>query len=129
MNVQPAMTKYSDTIAGEDIETIGNHQIDVALAFGFRILKGDILTVPRYGVWSYHHGDNLVNRGGPAGFWEVMEGSPVTGSILQVLTEELDGGRVIYRSHAHTDQHSVRRNRANYYWKSSAFLLRKLRDL
>jgi hypothetical protein len=130
IEVQPAMTKYSDTIAAEDIETIGNHQIDVALAFGFRILKGDILTVPRYGVWSYHHGDNLVNRGGPAGFWEVMEGSPVTGSILQILTEDLDNGSVIYRSWSPTaDQFSVKANRNNLYWKSSPFVMRKLRDL
>jgi hypothetical protein len=58
-----------------------------------------------------------------------MEGTPVTGSILQILTEELDGGRVIYRSYSRTDARSVARNRRNHYWKSAAFLLRKLRHL
>ena len=85
--------------------------------------------MPRFGVWSYHHGDNRVNRGGPAGFWEVVEGHPVTGSILQVLSEELDAGRVIYRSCASTAKYSVARNRNNYYWKSARFVGRKLRDL
>ena len=130
IEVQPTMTKYSDTIAAEDIETIRHYDIDVALAFGFRILKGEILTVPRFGVWSYHHGDNLVNRGGPPCFWEVMQGAPVTGSILQVLTEDLDNGSVIYRSWSPTaDRFSVKANRNNLYWKSSSFVMRKLRDL
>ena len=48
------------------------------------------------GVWSYHHGDNRVNRGGPAGFWEVFEQWDVTGSILQVLSEELDAGKTLF---------------------------------
>ena len=104
--------------------------LDVALCFGFRILKGDALKIARHGVWSFHHGDNLVNRGGPAGFWEVMDGIPVTGSVLQILTEDLDNGRVIYRSWSPTsDRFSVKANRNNLYWKSSAFVIRKLKDL
>jgi len=127
--VSPRMTTFCDYFDDAAVDAVRAHDVDVAVRFGFRILKGRALTIARYGVWSYHHGDNLVNRGGPPGFWEVMEGDPVTGSVLQVLTEELDGGRVIYRSHAPTDMRSVRRNKTNFYWKSSAFLLRKLRDL
>ena len=66
------------------------HNLDVAISFGFRILKGRALRIAKHGVWSYHHGDNHINRGGPAGFWEVLEGSPVIGSVLQVLDEDLD---------------------------------------
>ena len=102
---------------------------DVLLRFGFRILKGPILQAARYGVWSYHHGDNHVNRGGPAGFWEVMHEHPTTGSVLQILNEDLDNGRVICRSYAKTDRSSVWRNRNNYYWKSAAFVTRALRQL
>ena len=58
-----------------------------------------------------------------------MEGRPTTGSILQRLTQDPDNGDVLYRSSAQTDQISVRRNRNNYHWKSSAFMLRKLRQL
>jgi hypothetical protein len=129
IRVQPRMTKFSDFFEDEVVDRILEHDLDVALRFGFRILKGRSLEIARHGVWSYHHGDNLVNRGGPAGFWEVMENEPVTGSILQILTEELDNGRAIYRSWAATDRYSVVRNRQNYYWKSAAFIGRKLRDL
>ena len=130
IEVTPEMKAYSDWFPAADIDRIREFDLDVALSFGFRILKGDVLKIARHGIWSYHHGDNSVNRGGPAGFWEVMDGVPVTGSVLQVLTEDLDNGPVIYRSLSPTsDRYSVKANRNNLYWKSSAFVLRKLRDL
>jgi len=58
-----------------------------------------------------------------------MEDEATTGSVLQILSEELDAGRVIYRSQASTSRFSVTKNRAGYFWKSSAFVIRKLRDL
>jgi methionyl-tRNA formyltransferase len=48
-------------------------ELGVLLRFGFNILSGEILTVARYGVWSYHHGDNDYYRGGPPHFWELVE--------------------------------------------------------
>jgi hypothetical protein len=127
--ISPVATAHSDSFADDDIERIRRYDLDVLLRLGFRILRGTILQVPRYGVWSYHHGDNLVNRGGPAGFWEVMEGQPVTGSVLQVLSDRLDDGKVIYRSYAGSHRYSVARNRNSYYWKSAAFVGRKLADV
>lgn len=127
--VKPVQKKFSDYLEPEDVHAIRAAELDVALRFGFRILRGDFLKIARYGVWSYHHGDNEVNRGAPPGFWEVMEGHPVTGSILQILSEQLDGGQVLYRSYSATDPHSVIRNKNAYYWKSAAFVMRKLKDL
>jgi len=127
--VQVRETRYCDYISDDDVERIEAERLDVLLRFGFRILKGRILRAAKFGVWSYHHGDNQINRGGPAGFWEVMTGQPTTGSMLQVLSDDLDNGRVLYRSYARTDGSSVSRNRNNYYWKSAAFVTRKLRDL
>jgi hypothetical protein len=130
LRMTPIITRHSDYFTDAAIEAINAYDLDVAVALGrFRILRGGVLKIARYGVWSYHHGDNSVKRGMPAGFWEVMEGAPVTGAILQILTEDLDGGRVIYRSYSATDARSVVRNRRNCYWKSARFVLRKLRDL
>jgi hypothetical protein len=129
IRVTPTKKRFSDYFSPEDVEAICKHDLDVALRLGFRILRGDSLRIARHGVWSYHHGDNLVNRGGPPGFWEVMQGEPVTGCVLQVLTEELDNGKVIYRSHAPTDTRSVYRNKDNFYRKSATFVGRTLKDL
>jgi hypothetical protein len=122
-------TRFCDYLTDDALAQIRDAHPDVLLRFGFRILKGPILDAARYGVWSYHHGDNQVNRGGPAGFWEVMHEHPTTGSVLQILNEDLDNGRVICRSYAKTDRSSVWRNRNNYYWKSAAFVTRALRQL
>ncbi|HEY5416234.1 MAG TPA: hypothetical protein VIK41_15455 [Gemmatimonadaceae bacterium] len=129
VEVTPRETKFSDYFNDADVERILAYDLDVALRFGFRILRGRSLRIARYGVWSYHHGDNLANRGGPPGFWEVIEQVPTTGSVLQILSEDLDAGRVIYRSQARTQPLSVTKNRAGYFWKTSEFVIRKLRDL
>ena len=130
LGVTPIMKKFSDWFPPEAIEKIRSYDLDVAISHGFRILRGDALRIAKHGVWSYHHGDNLVNRGGPPGFWEVMEGSWISGAVLQVLSEDLDNGQVIDRSWTRTsDRFSVKGSRNNLYWRASAFVMRKLREL
>lgn len=129
LKVQPKRGRYSDRFNTEDIKTIRAHEIDVLVRIGFRILRGEILKVARHGVWSYHMSDNRAIRGGPPGFWEVIESHPVTGSVLQILSEKLDDGLIIYRSWSATHPYSIDRNRDNYYRKSLSFLPRKLKEL
>ncbi|HET8870888.1 MAG TPA: hypothetical protein VFM48_10600, partial [Aquabacterium sp.] len=129
IEVDPIRTKWSDSFKQEDLDRIAGHQIDVFIRLGFRILRGGILKAARYGVWSYHHGDNIVNRGGPPGFWETMESWPETGSILQILTEDLDNGKVLSRTWSCTDWSSVLDNKRNYFWKTLSLMPRKLAQL
>src|SRR4029077_15135391 len=118
-----------DRFADADVERVKAANLDVMLRFGFRIIKGGILAAPRFGVWSLHHDDNRSYRGGPALFWEMYEGNALSGTVLQVLTEQLDGGRVIYRSIAATQFASLYKNRQETYWKSAAIVTRRLGDL
>jgi hypothetical protein len=112
----------------EDVEAVRSERLDVILRFGFNILRGDILSASTFGVWSYHHGDNNVYRGGPAGFWEMYEQNELTGTILQILTEELDGGKVIYRTYGATRSfESLLVNRFEQYRKAIPFVARCLR--
>jgi folate-dependent phosphoribosylglycinamide formyltransferase PurN len=121
--------KFSDYMSEADVQTIKDHKLDVVLFFGGRILKGEVLNVAKYGVWSYHHGDNMTFRGHPACAWEFLTGYPLTGSMLQVLTEQLDAGNVIYRSYAQTDPVSIEANMNKVYWKTLAFMPRMLERL
>ena len=129
LTVKPTQSKFSDKFSENDISKIKNYDLDVLFRLGFRILRGDILKSSKYGVWSFHHGDDDTNRGGPAGFWEVLLNQPTTGTILQILSEDLDGGKVIYKSFSSTNKFSINRNRENFYWKSSSFLIRSLKEL
>jgi hypothetical protein len=129
LKVIPRRTRFSDSIEATDVAQIKSYDLDVLVRLGFRILRGGVLQAARYGIWSYHHGDNEINRGMPAGFWEVLQHHPTTGSILQILSEDLDNGEVLYRSWSGTDHLSVNRNINNFYWKSLSFLPRTLQEL
>lgn len=129
LKVRPLRKGFSDYLSEEDIAAVRSENLDVLFRFGFRIVRGEILQAARCGIWSFHHGDNLEYRGGPPLFWEVYEGNPVSGTVLQVLTRSLDGGKVLYRSHSATNLRSLYRNRNPIYWKTAEFALRRLSDL
>ncbi len=129
LRVMPEKKKFTDRFSKVAVEAIRARNLDVILRIGFRIIRGDILSTARHGVWSFHHGDNRTYRGTPALFWEMYERNPVSGVVLQVLTDELDGGKVIYRSLAATEFSSLSRQRNPIYWKASSFVIRRLRDL
>lgn len=129
IKARPIQKKFVDRFEEQDVQAIKSANVDVVLRFGFRVIKGEILNCAKYGVWSLHHDNNLEYRGSPPMFWEICENNPLSGTVLQVLTEQLDGGQVIYRSHSATDFSSLRRNRNPKYWKSTEFMLRRLREL
>ncbi len=130
LDVVPITKKFVHRFPPEAIEALRAQDLDVILRFGFNILRGDVLTTARYGVWSFHHGDNDSYRGGPALFWEVVEDNPCSGVILQVLTEKLDDGLVLCKSLFATSRGLSRNSNVSYpYWGSAHFVIRKLHQL
>ncbi|MCA1726871.1 MAG: hypothetical protein LC722_04230, partial [Actinobacteria bacterium] len=89
--------KFSEYFSDEDVAAIRKAKLDFVLRFDFGIIRGPILDAARFGVWSFHHDDVERYRGGPPCFWEIYRGDPVTGSVLQRLTERLDGGVILHR--------------------------------
>lgn len=102
--------KYSQHIPENDLQQIRAQSPDVILRFGFNILRGEILTVARYGVWSFHHADEQTIRGGPGAFWEIYKRIPATGAILQRLTEKLDAGIILRKGFFPTISRSYKAN-------------------
>lgn len=127
--VKPIKTKFRDKFPEEDLRKIDEYDLDIILCRGFRILSGKILDLPKYGVWSYHHGDNDENRGRPAIFYETLERWNNIGTIFQILKEELDNGTILYKSKAGHRSRFVFRNMNSAYWKSSFFFTRALKEL
>lgn len=110
--------RYSEFFAEDDVERIKSYKPDIILRFGFNIIRGAILDVARYGVWSYHHGDIHAFRGGPPGFWEIVRKSSVTGAVLQRLTNQLDNGIVLRSGYFPTIRKSYRANLDQLLWGS-----------
>ena len=94
--------KWSEYFSPEDIARVKEYKLDFILKFAYGIIRGDIFSAARYGVWSYHHDDEEKYRGGPPGFWEILKGDPVTGALLQRINTKLDGGVVLKKVYVPT---------------------------
>jgi hypothetical protein len=102
--------KFSEYFNETDIAIIREFNLDFIIRFAFGIIRGEILNVARYGIWSFHHGDEQRYRGAPPGFWEIYNGDAVSGAILQRLTDRLDAGVVLKKGFFKTVDYSLSRN-------------------
>jgi len=128
IRLTPTRDATGRALGDDDVALVRSKRLDVILAFGSADLTGRILGAARCGVWSFHHGDPCEYRGSPPLFWEIYDQNPVTVTALVLLTEG-PCGKVIYRSYAATDCSTLYRSRNATYWKTSEFMLRRLRDL
>tara|TARA_B100000900_G_C20600602_1_gene725387 strand:+ start:2043 stop:3692 length:1650 start_codon:yes stop_codon:yes gene_type:complete len=93
--LNPERKGFLDIFSDEESKLIEGYNLDLILRFEFDIIRGKILNSSKNGIWSFHHGDNKVNRGGPSCFWEIILNQKSIGVTLQKLTPELDGGLII----------------------------------
>lgn len=121
--------KFVQRFTPEDVAEIRAHDLDFVMRFAFNILRGDVLDCARYGVWSFHHGDPDKYRGAPPGFWEIYLGDPVTGTILQRLTERLDAGIMLHKGFFKTDPTSYARSRDGIFLGAADFPVRVCGDI
>ena len=112
-----------------DIQEIRNQNLDFILRFGFDIIRGEVLNTARYGIWSFHHDDERIIRGGPPGFWEFMKKIHNNGVILQRLTNTLDKGIVLRRLNFQTILHSYKAHLDQLYFGSVQMPLQVCKDL
>ncbi len=129
LRVIPQRSAQSHRFDAADVRRIAEQDLDVLIQIGFCTLVGDILRSARLGVWAFQYGDRPARRGGPPGFWEVMDGHLITRSTLQIRDEESGAGSALSSSISATDRWSVKRNCNGIYWKNSAMLPRTLRAL
>ena len=115
---------YKEEFMDSEINEIKDSSLSFIVRFGFGILSGDILKVSKYGVWSFHHGDNNKYKGRPACFWEMYNSEKNINGMLQVLSEKLDDGQIL-------STWNIKCNNSNYFKnlseikKSGIYELRK----
>lgn len=98
---------FVDCFSAEELRKIQAECFDLLIHVGSGILRGEILHSARFGVLAFHHGDSRANRGGPTGFWEVYHEEPLTGFLVQRLTEDHDGGDILLRGVVPTQRSHV----------------------
>jgi hypothetical protein len=127
-SIFPNSNNYVDYFDEKLSNIIKSYDLDIIIRNEFGIIHGNILDIPKYGIWSFHHGDNDINRGGPAGFWEVFYHHKITGVTLQKLNKNLDGGDIIEKGYYPT-QETFLRNNIFIIEKSLEILTKNLRIL
>lgn len=111
IELYPQRKGFLDIFSDEESDIVKSHKLDVILRHEFNIIRGQILDSAKHGIWSFHYGDNAINRGGPAGFWEIVLNQPYVGVTLQKLTSILDGGLIIDKAYYNWNfSHSVTNN-------------------
>jgi hypothetical protein len=106
----------SEYFSQSDVVAIERENLDFILQFRSGIVSGHILNAARYGVWSFHHGDEQQYRGGPPGFWEIYSGAPVNGAILQRFTEQTQAGIILKKGYFKTIGDSYTRHIDQLYF-------------
>lgn len=129
VTVIPIHKGISTYFPEDDIAKIKAYDLDFILRFGFDIIRGEVLNSAKYGIWSFHHDDERVVRGGPPGFWEFMRKIPRNGVILQQLTDELDKGLILRRLQFDTTLHSYKFHLNRIYEESEILPLQVAKEL
>ncbi|MGI8892675.1 MAG: glucosamine inositolphosphorylceramide transferase family protein [Bacteroidia bacterium] len=125
----PEKISHFEEFSNKDVEKIKSNNLDFIIRFGFNIIRGEILNAAGMGVWSYHHGDEMKYRGGPPAFWEIYDDEPVTGVILQRLTNKLDAGIILKKGYYKTVNHSYKETLNTILIDSSSWIAQVCREI
>jgi hypothetical protein len=121
--------KYSEIFSDADVDAIRHLELDFILRFAFGIVRGRVLDAARFGIWSFHHDDEERVRGGPPCFWEIYDHDPVTGVMLQRLTDRLDAGVVLHKGHVRTVASSYAKNTDASHFAGASFPAKICKDI
>ena len=130
LRVIPRRDKDKICLAPGDLQKVRDGQPDVLLRFGFRgELCAELISAARHGVWMFGHGNNPETAFDSNYLRSIEQGDPVSASELWQLPPTLEAPRLLYRSLGSTHPHSLEIGQEIACRKSSAFVMRCLRQL
>lgn len=109
------------------LDTIAGDRPAVLVKFGMGLLRvppAEQLAVP---ILSFHHGNPAEFRGRPAAFYELDQGRPVVGQVVQILSDRLDCGRIAAAAETKALAHSYRATLVEAYRHSPLLLAPAIR--
>lgn len=112
----------------QDLALINQQHTDCIIYSGSKILKGNILNSSKFGVISFQLENKLKNNNGPSGFWEVFNGEPSSGFVIEKLNQKLDRREVFCRGNLMTSNLWLV-NQVQLSEKCNSFLMRFLINL
>ncbi len=130
LRVTPRREKDKTCLASADLRKVRDGRPDVLLRFGFRgELCAELISAARHGVWMFGHGNSPETALDSNYLREIEQGDAVSASELWQLPPTLESPRLLYRSLGSTHPHSLEIGQEAACRKSSAFVMRCLRQL
>jgi len=119
----------SKNILSNSFRDISILNLDVILKFGFHKSLSELLTLAKYGVWTYSIDDADYNDEIQSCLWEVVKNESVTNSALMIVKGDSGERETIFSSWESTCPFSITKNRNKIYWRASLFVPRVLEGL
>lgn len=113
----------------EILRKMKEHNTDVILDFGDTSSNDDLISVPRYGIWSYSLEDKNIFRGVPYVYWAIVKKLPEIGCAVRMVKAGLNNETVLYRTSISTFTKSININKNRIYGLASLIIPRLIKGL
>ena len=124
----PILKNSSYYLSEEEIEKIKKYDLDLIIRLGSNKISGKILTITKFGVWSYYSKNNNFNKIKFASFWEILKNKSIT-NVNLYLDDDNSNNKIISKSIISTDPLYIIKNNINRNWKNIELILNQLHKI
>ncbi|MEH7128584.1 hypothetical protein V7103_10305 [Neobacillus drentensis] len=113
-----------------EVETLKKEKLDVIIQFGVKDIAQNLAGISKNGIWYFPH-DNFGEgyTTAPKFLRAMFNKNDPFEITLNSFSEDYKNNNVIYKTQSSVTRDSLFFNANAVYWKTSEFVLRKLRDL
>jgi len=119
----------AESFSQEALNEIRKYNPDIILKLGFGLIGGEILKIPKYGVWSYTMDNFGTEKEGTSGYYEVVMKRPVISSALEILREEKETNLVLSMAVEATCSYSIHLTRDRVFRRAVLFTARAINGI
>lgn len=76
------------------VETSG---VELVISLGNGFIAPSVFSIPKHGMINVHHEQLPEFRNAQSVIWQLYEGNTTTGYSIHEISEEIDGGRILWR--------------------------------
>jgi hypothetical protein len=127
MEVFPILKNSTYYLSDEEIEKIEKYDLDLIIRLGSNKISGKILSITKFGVWSYYSKNNNLNKIKFGSFWEILKNESIT--KINLYLDNDSNNQVISKSVTSIDPLYITRNEINKNWKNIELILNELHKI
>jgi len=127
IEVFPILKNSTCYLSDEKIEEIKKYDLDLIIRLGDNKVSGKILSITKFGVWSYNSKNNNFNKIKFSSFWKILKNKSIT-NVNLYLDSDLNN-QIISKSITATDPLYITRNEINKSWKKVELILNELNKI